>query len=336
MLTNDSANVNIITLTLNPAIDRTVTLANFAYGQVNRAETSSDDMGGKGINVARMLNICGCRVMACGLLGSNGQTVTEALMSRESFPASWLTVPGKTRTNTKLVTTHDQLTTDINEPGFDLESISNKLLDKLNSKVGEWAAECDTMVFAGSIPPGLPDDTYGQLIRSCKQANPECFTVVDSEGKQLQYAVEAGADMIKPNLAELASLMTCNIKEYENIAYAINHCKQLIKQYSLTTILLSNGPEGSILLYRSSEEVESIDILRSGALDVMPRSTTGAGDSLLAGYLAGRSAGLDQEHSLAKGTACAALAVTRQSWQQIDVDMIAKYEEKALKLIKFS
>ncbi len=334
MTPNDNNGKRVIAITLNPAIDRTIKLESFAYGQVNRAMSANEDMGGKGVNVARMLEFCGVGVMAGGLLGNDNIAVTEALMSREVFSANWLPVPGKTRTNTKLVTTTDQKTTDINEPGFELGSISAKLLDKLASKIREWAVEYDAMVFAGSLPPGLPADTYGQLISVCKQTSPECFVAVDAEGSPLEFALKAGADLIKPNLAELALLTGCCVEDYDNMELAISDCKKLMNRYPLKTILLSNGRSGSVLFTRSSEEANKLVVLTAGSLEVKALSTTGAGDSLLAGYLSGQCSGSDHKHSLARGIACASLAVSRQSWRKFETNLIEPYTQDAFKLIR--
>ncbi len=324
----------VVTITLNPAIDRTVRLESFAYGQVNRAISANEDIGGKGVNVARILELCGVDVMAGGLLGNDNLAVTEALMTRERFLTNWLPVPGKTRTNTKLVTTADRQTTDINEPGFELGSYSTKLLDKLVTKIREWAVEYDSMVFAGSLPPGLPTDTYGHLINICKQVSPDCFVAVDAEGSPLEYALAAGADLIKPNLAELALLTGCCVEDYDNIELAISDCWKLMSKYPLKAILLSNGRSGSLLFTRSSEKANKLIVLTAGSLEVKALSTTGAGDSLLAGYLSGQCSGLDHKHSLARGIACASLAVSRQSWLQFETNLIEPYTQDAFKLIR--
>jgi 1-phosphofructokinase len=305
----------ILTVTLNPAIDRTVLLSSFNYGQVNRADEVVDDIGGKGINVARMLQSLGSRVIAGGLIGEANRPSVEFLLNHEKFQTNFITVPGITRTNTKLVNLSDSSTTDINTPGFNLSTIREQITDKLLQKTSAWAQEYAIIVFAGSIPPGLDTNIYGRMIRRCHEINPDCFTVVDAEGQPLLEAIKYGVNMIKPNTYELASIADISPDELANRHDRIELLQQFLTGYNLRKILLSDGSNGATLAVLQDNKM---DVYEASALPVELVSTVGAGDSLLAGYLSSYCGGDDDKRSLAIATACAAAAVSRNSRHSFD------------------
>lgn len=192
--------LDIATVTLNPAIDRTVTISNFTAGAVNRVEASQDTPGGKGVNVASALADCGLRTGVTGFLGRDNAASFEALFFRKHIEDRFVRIAGQTRVGVKITDPARALTTDINFPGLapapaDVAALHETLA---TLKSAWW-------VVAGSLPPGVDPGIYGGIIAALKGRGAK--VVLDASGDALRQAIEAGPHIVKPNLAELEALL---------------------------------------------------------------------------------------------------------------------------------
>lgn len=153
----------IYTVTLNPALDKTVEILSFTVDSVNRITAMRTDPGGKGINVSKVIDKLGSRSIAAGILGGGtGKAILSALEAM-NLASCFHFIPGETRTNLKVVDPERHTNTDINEPGLTVtEDILNDLLRELLGKLSEE----DIVVLSGSLPKGAPKDTYGTWVKA--------------------------------------------------------------------------------------------------------------------------------------------------------------------------
>ncbi len=301
----------ITTITLNPAIDRTVILDHFEYGSVNKAASSREDMGGKGINVARILLALGEEAVATGFLGKQNSGHTLGLMQQDHINCDMVMVDATTRTNTKLAESASGTTTDINEPGF---FISHPDLEQLKSKIIRHCSTSAFAVFSGSVPPGLSADTYRNLISLLPKS---CRPVLDADGDLLLEGLKARPFVIKPNIHELENTLGQKLTDSKAI---IGAARQLIVEYGIQYVLVSKGGDGSILVTRNRA-------IKAAPIPVEVKGTVGAGDTMLAAFIYSLSNDQSDEQALANAAAAGALAVSQAGTQVIskqDMQNLAK------------
>ena len=282
----------ITTVTLNPAIDRTVFVETLESGTVNRVLNSREDMGGKGINVARTLQILGSKVLATGFIGSCNLIKTKRLLACEHFDTRFIEIDANTRQNIKLVENQTGVTTDINESGFAVESAD---LQSLYQLIDEFAKKSSWLVVSGSVPPGLPETIYRDLIR---RAPSSCRTVLDADGIWLRNGLASSPYLIKPNVCELENALGRKLFNTEAIVAA---AREIITGFGVTLVLVSRGCDGSVLVTKDQA-------LQTDALPVCVVNTVGAGDSLLAGFIHALETGRTLQEALAVANACGSLA----------------------------
>jgi 1-phosphofructokinase len=258
----------IATVTLNPAVDRTMVVPGFSLGRTNRVQSERVDSGGKGINVARMARRLGCPVVASGFLaGAHGRMIWQALAA-EDIVTDFVELPGETRVNLKIVDPTTGTETEVNEPGSPVEGAH---LEDLVRRVDGLAARCAVMVFSGSLPPGVPPDTYARLVALARRRGAR--TILDAAGEALAVGLGAGPDLVKPNRAEAEDLLDATLKSEDDLIAA---ARALLRR-GARAVALSLGAEGSLLLSGD------------GAWRVRPPrprtgSTVGAGDAMVAAF----------------------------------------------------
>ena len=300
----------ITTVTLNPAIDRTIIVNQFEYGSVNRVVSSREDIGGKGINVARILLALGSSSKAVGFIGRTNYPQAQTLLHNDSIPTEFVFVDAPTRMNTKLLESSTHTTTDINEAGF---TVSEQDLDAVRLLIRSSADESSLMVFSGSVPKGLDSSTYRKMI---EQLPSNCKAALDADGILLMEGLKAEPFLIKPNIHELESALGRTLASNRDVVAAAN---DLIHQYNITYVLVSMGGNGSILVTKDQA-------LYASPLSVDVKGTVGAGDSMLAGFIHGLAQGFDIPTTLAWSTACGALTVSlegTQAFAKSDVEKMA-------------
>jgi len=299
----------ITTVTLNPAIDRTIIVSKFDYGSVNRVVSSREDIGGKGINVARILLALGSDAKAIGFIGRNNYPQVEALLKGDAIPTEFVSIDAPTRINTKLLEISTHTTTDINEAGF---AVSAQEIEEVRRLILACADNSNFLVLSGSVPKGLPSSIYREMIEMIPS---HCKIALDADGLLLMEGLKASPFLIKPNIHELESALGRTLSSHQEI---VDAAAGLILMYGISCVLVSMGADGSIL-------VTADQALFASPLPVDVRGTVGAGDSMLAGFIHGLSRGCDIKSSLSWATACGALAVSQEGTQAFAKDDAEKF-----------
>jgi 1-phosphofructokinase family hexose kinase len=283
----------IVTVTLNAAIDRTLTVPNFQLGHRHRASQGLTLAGGKGINVARALKRLDIPVVATGLAGGRtGMRIVEELTS-EAILNDFVRIADESRTSSAVVDPTAGTYTEINEWGPHVEADElAMLLDKINY----LARGADMVVFAGTLPRGVDDSFYAEAIRELNRRNVRA--VLDSEGPPLRLGAEAEAFLVTPNQREAEGLVGQELGDDEDYTMALDRIADLGARNVLIT-----AETRSFGLFR----VERKRVLfRADAPQVDPVSAVGSGDVLLAAFLAARLEDKPLEDSLRAAVAAGA------------------------------
>jgi 1-phosphofructokinase len=296
----------IATVTLNPAIDKSVIVHRFEVGKTNRGEVRRTDAGGKGINVAKALKQFGVDVCALGFVaGSNGHFITEALLAC-GVAADFIGVPGETRVNLKIHDPVCRTETELNEPGF---QVSTHDLEALKNKIKEYAPRCGVMVFSGSLPPGAPPEIFAELVSIARASGAKCM--LDTAGPALRYGLEAKPLLIKPNRAEAEELLQERLSTPSELAEAA--CKLL--KMGTEKAVISLGPDGAVAATR-------LELLSARPPSVIARSSVGAGDAMVAALAYGEMKHLSFRESFSLAMAASAAAATMEGSKVADLALV--------------
>ncbi len=275
----------IVTVTLNAALDRTLTVPNFQRGQRHRASSGLMLAGGKGINIARALKRLEVPVVATGLAGGRTGTRIVEELTAEAILNDFVRIGDESRTSTAVVDPTASSYTEINEWGPHVEP---EELEILREKLHYLASGSGIVVFSGSLPRGVEDDFYGEAIRDLNRRDVE--TVLDSEGEPLRLGTGAEPFLVSPNQREAESLVGQEFHEEQDFIQALD----AVAERGARNVLITQE-SGCFALLREDRLVKR---LRAVAPRIDPISTVGSGDVLLAGFLAARYAGKPIEDTL--------------------------------------
>jgi len=285
----------IITVTLNTAIDKTLSVPNFRLGRRHRTVEQTTMPGGKGVNIARVLKSLGAPVIATGLAGgATGTRIVEQL-TQLSVLSDFVRTREESRTNTAVIdpTTGEQ--TEINERG---PRVSQQEVDLFVDKLLYLAKGASLCVFAGSLPRDVDTDVYARLIRELRRLG--VTTVVDTDGDPLRRAVRAEPDVVSPNVAEAEELVGHEFNDDEDRVIAMREMTELGAREAIMTVA-----DGCFARVREGGEPVVYRVrVESGSIE--PRATVGSGDAFLAGFVAARYGGRPPAECLAYGVACGA------------------------------
>lgn len=279
----------IVTVTLNPSLDRTLEVAALPHGQLTRATGTHLDAGGKGVNVARALGEHQTKARAVLPLGGPDGEQLMALLARDGIDVVAVPVAARTRSNVSVVEP-DGTVTKINEPGG---ALTPDEVDALCEAVLTAAGGADWVVLCGSLPPGVPDDVYVRL--SSALGRTRTAVAVDTSGAALRSTLAARPALVKPNREELAESVGRPVHTLGDVVDGAT----ALRAAGARAVLASLGGDGAVL-------VDDDGCLFGHATVAAPRSTVGAGDAMLAGFL---SAGARGPHALAQALAWGAAAV---------------------------
>jgi 1-phosphofructokinase/tagatose 6-phosphate kinase len=272
----------IITVTLNPGLDRTLEVPSFTPGRRHRSVDQRAIPGGKGVNVARALMQLGQPVIATGIIGgATGTRIVEALTD-ESIVNAFVRIREESRTNMAVLDPTTGIHTEINERG---PSVTEQELALFEQKLLYLARGASICVFAGSLPRGLEPDTY-------------VLTVVDTDGEPLKLAVRAEADVVSPNELEAEELAGHEFGGIDDRASAVVEIARQGPAESIMTV-----PDGC---YGYVREEGGHALYRVTIEPLEAQSPIGSGDAFLAGYVAARYQGREPVECLRFGVACGA------------------------------
>lgn len=285
----------IFTVTLNPAVDRELTVADIVFNTVLRASEWRVDCGGKGFNVARMLKSLGTPSVALGFAaGKSGELLQDMLEALE-IDTEFIWVEGETRTNVSIVSNENDRYVKVNEPG---PTITEADLAQLAYKIRERVQPGDWWVLAGSLPPGVPKDCYTEMIHIIQSAGGRVF--LDTSGEALEQSCGAGPKLVKPNDEEAREMTGLPVETPAEIAAA----GAAIQKTGPENVVISMGKKGAMLVSDGQAWLAS-------SPKIVERNPIGAGDSMVAGMVWGLSQGGSMQDALCKGIACGAATASQ-------------------------
>jgi 1-phosphofructokinase len=290
----------VVTLTANPSLDRTLTLpAPLRRGEVARLGASTTEAGGKGVNVARAVAAAGAEVVCVVPAGSGDPFVGR--LHALGLRLATVPVAAPVRTNYTL-TEPDGTTTKLNEPGHPLDE---QALDALARVLHERAVGAAWVAMSGSLPPGTPDDWYAQLVRSLRDTGARI--AVDTSEERLVALLGAGTDaapdLLKPNLEELAQVTGTTESALAGDPDAVLAAVGRLHDHGVREVLLTLGADGALLSTADG-------VWTASPPPITVRSTVGAGDSSLAGYLLASLAGAPADERLRSAVAYGAASAS--------------------------
>ena len=306
----------IYTVTLNPALDKTVEIPGMALDTVNRITEMRTDPGGKGINVSKVIAKLGGESCAVGILGGGSGKMLEKLLEGEPFTTQFRFVEGQTRTNIKIIDREGHTNTDINEPGL---TVTAAELDALLRELLAELRPGDIVVLAGSLPKGAPQDTYRTWTAACKKAGARVF--LDADGALLAEGLKAAPYLIKPNDDELSRLAG---KKLETLEELTAEGRRLLER-GIERVVISLGGRGALYLRKGST-------IYAEGLRVPVGSTVGAGDSVVAALAYAEAQGLSEEEAVRLSTAAGAANVMCSGTQAAEREAV----EALLPKVRFS
>ena len=264
------AKFQVVTITLNPAIDRTVTISNFTAGAVNRVESVRSHPGGKGVNVASALADHGHGVAVTGFLGRSNAGAFEELFSQKKIADHFVRIAGQTRIGIKITDPVRAETTDINFPG---PAPTSEELSMLRSQIATLEAEW--FVVAGSLPPGVDPAIYRDIIAGLRRRGLQGAT--RHEWRSLPAGARGQPTAIKPNIHEFEAFVGHPLSNEQEVVAAA----RILIDRGIELVVISMGQEGACFVTAN----ESV-MARPPEIEV--KSTVGAGDAMVAGILSGQ------------------------------------------------
>lgn len=286
----------IVTVTLNPSLDRTLSVPQLQPGAVNRAQLLRQDLGGKGVNVSRALRALGTPSRVIGFIGGRtGQSLHSGLVA-DGFDVHFIDVGGETRQNLTLLDEARRQYTKINEPG---PTVGPQHVATLQTQVEQMACPGDLWAFCGSLPPGAPPDLYARLIQTVQERGGRAF--LDSSGPALRAGLAARPFAVKPNSEEAAEFLQHPLRDDDD------HCAaaRRMQVEGVALVALSRGAQGLVLALDD-------DVLIAKPPPVTVRSPIGAGDAALAGLLWAVSDGCDPIETARRAVACGTAAAMQE------------------------
>ena len=255
----------ITTVTLNPALDKLLSVEEIKIGETNRTRCLTASAAGKGIDVAKVLKDLNCDVSATGFLGGDVAPIFVNCLMKENIQNDFVTIKDSTRTNIHVFDKNGKRT-ELLERG---PAVTGEECDKLLAQVKTLAAKSAVVTICGSAPDGVSEDFFRKLVLTAKDSG--AIVITDTSGAFLKAAIEIKPHMIKPNRSEMLELMG---KSEASDTEIISFAQQLVKE-GIPYVLVSLGGDGAMLVCESG-------VWRGKAPVVEVKSTLGCGDTMVA------------------------------------------------------
>jgi len=251
----------ILSVTMNPSLDKVYFVDDFKRGELFRPKKVTATAGGKGLNVARVINAMGQEVITTGLLGGAQKKFIQDRLKKLNIEDQFVQITGETRTCINITDQSNRITTEILEPGPHIkEEELNKFL-KLFKKI---IAKSEIVTASGSLPPGVPADFYKKLIEIVKKGNK--LFILDTSGQYLKKGIEGIPFMIKPNQEEVSDIFKESYKSIKDLMKPLLKFKDIGIEMPVITM----GKRGALSIINNSvyhfqaPEVEVVNVVGSG------------------------------------------------------------------------
>ncbi|HWR60801.1 MAG TPA: 1-phosphofructokinase [Clostridia bacterium] len=300
----------IKTVTLNPAVDKTVEIDNFRLGAVNRISSVRLDAGGKGINVSKTIKAMEGSSVATGILAGGAGEYIKSYLDRMCIDNDFIFISGETRTNVKVVDRVSRTNTDINEPG---PAVVKEDLGTLEEKVFRGMDSESILVLSGSIPSNVSSDIYREWAERARGLGAR--VLLDADGELLREGIKGSPFLVKPNINELERLFGTKLDTMDKLAAA---SKKLLEA-GIEIVAVSLGAEGALF-------ADGDKVIHAPGLKVEVKSTVGAGDAMVAALALSLQRGYTLERAVTLSTAAGAANVATAGTQPPRLEDILGYE----------
>jgi 1-phosphofructokinase family hexose kinase len=293
----------IYTLTPNPSVDRSLTIAEIRFNTVLRSQRVRLDWGGKGFNVSRALHQFGIESVALGWVGGGTGKVLADGLQRLGIQTDFVWVDQDTRTNTMIIEAEGEWHIKVNEPG---PSISPEDIEQMVLKVEGYAKKDDLWVLSGSLPPDVPEDFYVHLIELLKQRG--ALVYLDASGTALQLGCQAGPYLVKPNVFETSQAVGFTIDGQEDAKRAALYFLRMGIGYFALTM----GASGLLLATQQ-------EMILASPPKILSKNAAGSGDALLAGLIYAQKQGMNLVETARWAVATGSASVETEGVSEFDV-----------------
>lgn len=301
----------ILTITLNPSIDRRYTLQKFEKGEIFRAKDVQYTPGGKGLNVTRVIQSFQEPVMATGFLGGfSGKYILNEL-DKAGVEHNFISINGETRSCLAIISDNG-VQTEILENG---PVIDEAEMIRFKNLYKNLIKDYDIIVASGSLPRGIPTSIYKELIRLGKAQGKKI--IIDSSGEALEYGIEASPFLVKPNKEELEKLIGRPISSEKDIIDGANY----ILDKGVNIVVVSLGEDGSMVFYEKN-------VYRVKVPKVKTINSVGSGDAMIAGFAISLARGYDFYHMLKFAAACGTANAMEAETGKVNKDNVKNIIDK--------
>jgi 1-phosphofructokinase len=303
----------IKTVTMNPAIDKTVEIVNFRVGAVNRISSLRLDAGGKGINVSKTIKALNGSSLATGILAGKTGEYIKNYLDQMGVDNDFIFVNGETRTNVKVVDRLNHTNTDINEPG--IIDMAQEDLSLLEKSIFDPMGKDDILVLSGSVPSNVSSAIYREWTERAVKSG--IRVLIDADGELLREGIKARPYIIKPNINELERLLNRKLANVDEVASA---AKSLLDT-GIEIIAVSLGADGAVFVKRDQT-------IYAEGLSVDVRSTVGAGDAMVASLALAFTRDFTFEEAVTLSIATAAANVASSGTLPPKLEDVRSYESQ--------
>lgn len=279
----------ITTITLNTAIDKAYVVKDFAKDSVTRVQTCTNTAGGKGLNVSKVIKLCGEDIIATGFVGGHAGAYVEDLLKEHAILTDFVHTQSETRSCINILAS-DGTSTEFLEPGAPVTSDEvNQLVQKLNDLIDK----SDVITISGSVPKGVENTFYAHLVTTIKEKGKQ--VILDTSGELLKNGIKACPTLIKPNSEELEALLGISIHNQEEVIEAAKKLHETGIEY----VVVSLGGDGALLICKEG-------VFHGKPPKITPVNTVGCGDSMVGAFAVSLARKLPIEEALRYSVAVSA------------------------------
>ncbi len=302
----------VITVTLNPAVDKTAEVESYTVGGMNVLTNVVTDIGGKGINVSKTLRVLNRPNVACGLVGGiAGQLIRDGL-KKQSIMTEFVPIDGESRTNLKVNTIFGM--TEFNEPG---PKVHEEEIQELMKKLKALAKPGNFFVLSGSLPEGVSTDIYQKITLMCHSCG--CKVFLDTRGEALREGLKAQPDYLKPNLRELLDLYghKGNFASKDDMISWVKSKALELWSNGAKLVAVSLGGDGAVF-------TDGLDAMHVPAKRIEVSSSVGAGDAMVAAIVYGAELNMHFRDLIRHAMAISAAACVTEGTKPPEKEVIMK------------